>query len=171
LGPPEGAVELAGRLRETELRLAAEAVDTGRPRLRRRLVRSVRQALREPASADETELALGLADVLVRDEVLTWSVVDGEPLLTLLLRLARCTPAPYDAGVCATLAWVAYSRGDGATASIALDRALATDPEHGLAGLLRSALDRQVPPKELRAVAALTAGVLRGGRALGAGPA
>ncbi|MCU1692098.1 MAG: uncharacterized protein JWM64_1189 [Frankiales bacterium] len=107
------------------------------------------------------ELALALADVVVRDEVLTWGLGEDDALLALLVRLARLTPAPHDAGVCACLAWVAYGRGDGATASVALDRALATDPGHGLALLLAQALHAQVPPRQLRAVAARAAVDLR----------
>lgn len=167
LAPPDDTVPYLLALRETELRLAAEVLEDGRGRVRRRLLRSFRAGLRSgtadgdlrPAEAD-AELALALTDVLLRDEVLTWSVAEGEQLLTLLLALAARTPAPYDAPVCACLAWVAYSRGDGASASIALDRALETDPEHSLALLLRSAVDRQVPPRELQAVAVRTAVVL-----------
>jgi hypothetical protein len=55
-------------------------------------------------------------------------------------------PPPFDAPVCATLAWIAYAGGDGVVANIALDRALTTDPDYPLARLIGDALDRQVPP-------------------------
>lgn len=161
LAAPATTDELLTRFQAKARRLEVEVQRTSRSRRRRRLVRSFRRALVDLTGVDGDELALGLSDVLVRDEVLTWSAADGERLLAVLLHLARCTPSPFDAGVCATLAWVAYTRGDGATASIALERSLTTAPDHGLARLLQGALDQQVAPRELLAVAERTLSGLR----------
>lgn len=163
LAPPAGDAQTLALLRDVERCLAEELAESGRASLRRRLLAAMDSALLDPevSHARAAELALALHDVHVRDEVLTWSLRRESALLTLLLALARRTPGPYDAPVCACLAWVAYSRGDGATAGIALERALATDGRNGLALLLAGALNRQVPPRELRAVAVRTATALR----------
>lgn len=161
--PTDGHAALARAGR----RLARETVEHGRPAVRERLLVALDTALGRPEEADAAELALGLHDVLLRDELLTWAVEDADAVHALLLHLARCAPAPDDAPVCAALAWVAHARGDGATASVALDRALSSDPEHSLALLLREALDHQVRPEQLQAVAAQTAGLLGAGRRRG----
>lgn len=116
--------------------------------LREALAASPRLLPHPPAEA--ARLALALHDVLVRDEVATWSLDDAERLLALLHQLARQTPPPWDAPVCTLLAWTAYASGDGSTANVALERALATDPDYSLALLLRTALDRMVQPAEIR---------------------
>lgn len=103
--------------------------------------------LADPVAA---RLAASLADVVVRDEVLSWLLDDDDALLTLLLALAARCPAPWDAPVCALLAWVAHGRGDGGLANVALDRALASQPRYSLALLSRQALDGQVPPSDVR---------------------
>jgi hypothetical protein len=54
-------------------------------------------------------------------------------------------PAP-----AALLAFTAWQCGDGALASIAIDRALACDPGYSMALLLRDILDAGVPPSEAR---------------------
>lgn len=150
LRPPVVPPEVLAALGATELALAQEVVQDGRAACRARLLDAFREALVKGRGSGE--LAVALHDVRVRDAVLAWSLRREERLLTLLLDLARTTPAPYDAPVCACLAWVAYQRGDGALTQVALDRALATDAQHGLAVLLQQALDGQVPPRTLRAV-------------------
>lgn len=95
-------------------------------------------------------LVVSLQDVRVRDEVATWALEDDEALLSLLLALARESVAPYDAPVCTLLALVAWVRGDGALANVALDRALAGDPDYSMARLLRVGLDGQLPPAAVR---------------------
>lgn len=124
---------------------------TGRVRAGREALARWRHALQQRPD-DETAAALvvALRDLVVRDEVLTWLLDDDEALFGLLLDLARRTPPPDDAAVCALLAWVAHSRGDGALANVALDRALATDPGCSLAQVARAALDRQMPPADVR---------------------
>ena len=113
----------------------------------------------EPAAA--AELAVALHDVLVRDEVATWSLKRSDALLSLLEQVVRQVPPPYDAPVCTLLAWVSYARGDGSRANVALDRALDTDPAYSLALLLRTALDGAVPPRDIRAILEGTERALR----------
>lgn len=102
--------------------------------------------------ADEqlAELVIGLHDVLVRDEVLTWALDQPELILALLHRLAGRSVPPYDAPVCTLLALVAWLRGDGGLANIALDRAFDGDPGYSLAALVRGGLQQQVPPAVVR---------------------
>lgn len=104
-----------------------------------------------PPPAGAADLVVSLADVRVRDEVLTWVPDRDEEMLQLLLHLAgRCLP-PYDAAVGTMLALTAWCRGDGALANVALDRALADDPGYRLAVLVRAGLDGAVPPRQVRA--------------------
>ena len=97
-------------------------------------------------------LAASLQDVLVRDGVAAlWE--EGERCLHRLLEeVARHAPTAYDAPVCTTLAWVTYCEGGGSITSIALERALRSDPEYSMARLLRHAMDNAVPPDLLRRV-------------------
>ena len=109
----------------------------------------------EPARLGEVEaaaLAVSLTDVLTRDAVAAAWPDDEDAVTSLLVELCRRTPAPYDAPVCALLAWVTYAGGGGALVGIALERALATDPTYSLALLVAEALHRQVPPQLLRDV-------------------
>ena len=108
---------------------------------------------------------MGLHLVLVRDEVVSWGVDHGDALLGLLMQVARCAVSPDDAPVCTVLAWVAYSRGNGALARVAVERALTSDPDYSAATLLLTAIDAVLPPEELRAVLRGTAGELRARRA------
>lgn len=111
-----------------------------------------------PQSPDRTAaLVVGLHLPTVRDTVTAAGLDRGEPLLGLLLQLCRAAVPPDDAPLCAVLAAVAYLRGDGALALVALERALATDPELPLGSLLLQALDAAVPPDRLREVLAQAA--------------
>ncbi len=130
--------------------------------------------------AELARLLLALDDLLVRDAAMGWAPVGpgrrgrratpsgeaspealgGEPLWRALLEVApdECAAAP-----AALLAWSAYLRGDGLTANLALDRALAADPGYRLAGLLAAAYSRGVAPESLdgavrRGAAAAAAG-------------
>lgn len=95
-------------------------------------------------------LAVGLRLIQVRDEVATWALERPEALLGLLLAACRSTVPPDDAAVCTLLAWMAYAGGNGALTRIALERALATDPDYSLARLILTALDAMLPPGQIR---------------------
>ena len=110
---------------------------------------------------DAAVLAVGMRDVQARDAVATLILTREDELLSLLVQVARQVGPPDDAQVCALVAWTAYARGEGALANVALDRALATQPDHSLSLLLRSCLDGGVPPSEVRSLARGTEQVLR----------
>ncbi len=75
--------------------------------------------------------------------------------LGLLSALARCADDRDAAPICSVLSWVAYASGNGALATVAVERALAADPTYSLALLLVEGIDRMVPPADLRRVSAL----------------
>jgi hypothetical protein len=102
-------------------------------------------ALTDDEAAD---LAISLGDKFLRDEL--GMRADAETLLPLLEELCRRTPEPFDAPICTLFAWIAYQAGGGAVVSIALERALTTDPDYQLALLLQEAVLAQVAPRKLR---------------------
>jgi hypothetical protein len=115
--------------------------------------RAVRDFADPPGTLDEEQaarLAISLVDVLVRDGVAASPAPEASSALAVLEELVRRTPAPYDAPVCALFGWMTYCEGGGAAVTIALERALASDPDYALAHLLAQALDAQVQPKRLR---------------------
>lgn len=106
---------------------------------------------RWPADVTDEEaadLAVSLGDRWLRDEI--GMRPDAERFIPLLEELCRRTPAPFDAPVCTLLAWIAYQAGGGAIVSIALERALTTDPDYRLAQLLQEAVLAQVAPRRFR---------------------
>lgn len=148
-----GRLDSASAVRER--RSAAE----GRVLVGREALRSWRRALEQVLDGHDplgpqaaATLVVSLSDVLVRDEVLTWAIDDDASLLALLLHLAGRSVPPHDVPVCALVAWVSHLRGDGGLANVALDRALAADPEYGVALLSREALDAQVSPAAVRSL-------------------
>lgn len=150
-------VLLAARQAEQELAAAqvrrlAEAERRDVEVVRREAVASVRQAMsfRSYETSESAALTVSLQDVHVRDEVATFALDDSESLLALLLALSRQSVAPFDVPVCTLLALVAWVRGDGALANVALDRALAGDPSYAMARLMREGLDGQLPPAAIR---------------------
>jgi hypothetical protein len=108
-----------------------------------------------PASLGDQEAAT-LARTLklwqVRDLLAAREEGDTDALLQLLEELCRRTPAPYDAPVCTLFAWVSYCEGGGTLLTVALDRALTSDPGYSLATILSDALQRQMSPKDVRAI-------------------
>jgi hypothetical protein len=146
---------LAARVAEQRLdaalvRWLAEIEEQGRAAARRTAVAGLREAMTDQGDVDVTDLVVPLQDVAVRDEVATWALEDSETMLTFLLGLARQSVAPYDVPVCTLLALVAWVRGDGALANVALDRALAGDPAYNMAKLFRAGLDGQLPPTAVK---------------------
>jgi hypothetical protein len=106
-----------------------------------------------PSDQGAARLLAGLADIGARDVVLGWAGDDDtDQLLALLLRLAPRAVPPLEAPVLTTLAWVAYARGDGTLANIAIERALASDPDYTMARLVASGLEAGLHPRHVRAV-------------------
>jgi hypothetical protein len=111
--------------------------------------------------SEAVRLIVGLNDVLVRDEVLSWTAAESNTgVLAVLRELAPLALAPFDTNVLAALGWAAFASGDGALASVALERALLADPGHALAGLLARALDGGVTPDHLQEISRALGGVL-----------
>lgn len=93
----------------------------------------------------------GLGDIRVRDTVL-WELTrrDGDALgraLVLLITSLRGCPPSDVPGAATTLAVVAWLLGDGARAMIALERALAVDPQYSLAHLVQRSISSGLPPR------------------------
>ena len=99
---------------------------------------------------EAARLAMALHSKAVRDEVATWVADDRETLLALVAELCRRTPAPYDAPVATLLGWLTYACGGGALVVIALERALATDPDYAMARMLLDLSNAQVPSAVVR---------------------
>lgn len=144
--------------------LIAELSERGRDAIAadsRELLRTAVEARAETSvelsSAGVARLALGLADVLVRDDALRWAGTDLEHAAEALwVELVRKATPPYDAPPATMLAVHAYLRGNGAYARIALERALASDAGYSFAVLLTEGLDRGVPPNVLRSALKIT---------------
>jgi hypothetical protein len=96
-------------------------------------------------------LALVLEELPVRDDA--WARMDPDHneahrrLWTDVTRLAR---PGYAAAPAALLAFTAWQSGNGALANVAIDRALADQPDYSMARLLRQALDSGAPPSMAR---------------------
>ncbi|OKI45723.1 hypothetical protein A6A27_37930 [Micromonospora sp. CB01531] len=93
-------------------------------------------------------LSVLLADIAVRDYA---GEATGDQLWHLALwtdLTRRATPA-YAAAPATLLALTAWQQGQGALASVALNRALAADPHYRLARLIDHALRHGIPPNAL----------------------
>ena len=99
---------------------------------------------------DKNEIAwLGvtLTDLRVRDDA--WARMDpdfGPAHQRLWTDLVRLLPDRYVPAPAALLAFTAWQAGNGALASIALERALGADPEYSMALLIAEALHAGLPP-------------------------
>jgi hypothetical protein len=121
----------------------------------RRAVRAAIARYRDGGAITDDDLAawlvVSLAQLPVRDDA--WARMEPghrdahRRLWTDLVRGATDAWVPAPA---ALLAFTAWQCGDGALASIAIDRALASDPEYSMALLLREILDAGVPPSAAR---------------------
>ncbi|OXM61623.1 DUF4192 domain-containing protein [Amycolatopsis vastitatis] len=118
-----------------------------------------------PTDEEAVLLAKALTLPEIRDECLGMAVPPCTPVARaaehLWLTLVRELPAPARAEAAALLGYTAYMRGDGTFAGMALDNALDANPDHVLAGLLRTVLRLGFPPERLLglAMAADPAGV------------
>ena len=154
---PEPAGELT--LRSAKLDALVEERQDG-PEQARRDLQTVFAAIRRTAEGkplteeDLLQVLLAVSDSRVRDIALSASLGELAPAAEQLwLTLVRKAPEPEFADVAALLAFAAYLRGEGALASVALERIEQTRPEHRLGTLLRRALDSGITPTELAAVA------------------
>lgn len=103
---------------------------------------------------DQDEIAwlgLTLTDLRVRDDA--WARMEpqfNDAHQRLWTDLLRQLPAEFAPAPAALLAFVAWQAGDGALASIAIERALDADPEYSMALLLADALHAGLPPSAAR---------------------
>lgn len=96
-------------------------------------------------------LGLALTDLRVRDDA--WARMDpayNSEHLRLWTDLIRHLPAEFVPAPAALLAFTAWQGGDGALASIAVDRALGADPRYSMALLIADALQAGLPPAAAR---------------------
>ena len=102
-------------------------------------------------SADEAALlAVALHDIPFRDAAVLRCIEQLDDARALFGDLVRGALPPLDPPVCTLLAVAAYLQGDGPVAAVALERALRSNPDYGLAGLLATALQGQVSPADVR---------------------
>ncbi|MCW3820380.1 DUF4192 domain-containing protein, partial [Micromonospora sp. DR5-3] len=93
-------------------------------------------------------LAVLLADIAVRDHA--GETTGDQPChLALWTDLTRRADSTYAAAPASLLALTAWRQGQGALASVALDRALTADPHYRLARLIDHALRHGIPPAAL----------------------
>lgn len=151
--PPGEWLELLGDAAE---RAVLEVLERG-PAWRLSMLERYRAAMRgladpryELADAEVGDLLVGLTDIRLRDCVLAEVLEDADQLQRLLEELCRRALPPFDAPVCALLAWVCHVRGDGTLAAIAAERALDDDPLYSAAHLVLDALEAAVPPELMR---------------------
>jgi Domain of unknown function (DUF4192) len=129
------------------LRLVTEA---GRRAVRAAVLRYRRGG--EIADPDEIAwLGLTLTDLRVRDDA--WARMDPQfrdAHQRLWTDLIRQLPVEHVPGPAALLAFTAWQAGDGALASIAIERALDADPAYSMALLIADALHAGLPPSAAR---------------------
>ena len=131
----------------------------------RRDLEAVRHAVAEVgrdvvlAEEEIARLAVALCDPRVRDVALGFAAghdeaVDPDDAARLWSLLARAVPAPEVAEPATLLAFATLDRGGGAALTVALDRAMAADPDHQLSRLLAALVSSGVDPAALREMVA-----------------
>ena len=96
-------------------------------------------------------LTVTIADLRVRDDA--WARMDPRHRADhqrLWTDLVRHACEPYVPAPASLLAFTAWQSGDGALANVAIERALAADPEYSMAHLIGQALDAGLPPSAAR---------------------
>ena len=106
---------------------------------------------RSPAGDEAAWLTVVLQDLRVRDDA--WCRMEPghrKAHLRLWTDLTRLAQPGYVAAPASLLAFTAWQSGNGALANVALDRALADNPQYTMAQLLRQAIDSGAPPSLAR---------------------
>jgi hypothetical protein len=96
-------------------------------------------------------LSVTVADLRVRDDA--WARMDPKHRVEhqrLWTDVVRHACQPYVPAPASLLAFTAWQSGEGALANVAIERALAADPEYSMAHLLAQALDAGLPPSAAR---------------------
>jgi hypothetical protein len=120
--------------------------------------RAVRHAIRTyrvgREITDQDALAwmvVSLVNLAVRDDAWARMVPEHRAAhLRLWADVVRRVSGPWLPAPASLLAFTAWQSGDGTLANIALDRALAADPDYSMARLLREILAAGVPPSQAR---------------------
>jgi len=151
---------LAAQLRLSELVDYGEAAGDRVPELRatRTGRREVQRAIRHYRGGGSIEsvehlawLAVLLADLRVRDDA--WARMDpthGGAQCRLWTDIVRSAAVEFAPAPASLLAFTAWQCGNGALATIAIERALAADPDYSMAHLLDSAVQAALPPSAAR---------------------
>ena len=96
-------------------------------------------------------LAVSLGDLRVRDDAWARMVPEhAEAHQRLWTDVLRRCPSRYAPAVASLLAFTAWQSGNGALANVAVERALAADPEYSMALLLQEAVTSGIPPAVAR---------------------
>src|SRR5262245_3763011 len=94
-------------------------------------------------------LLTGLQDRRTRDLCMGWTAgARGRAAVELWTQLVRMAPPPLGAAAATVLAYVAWQRGGGALVTLAIERALAHDPQDRLARLLADVVFGGVDPAD-----------------------
>jgi hypothetical protein len=151
---------LAAQLRLSQLVDYGEAVGDRLPQLRatrtgRREVQRAIRRYRGGGSIDSVEhlawLAVLLADLRVRDDA--WARMDpthGGAHCRLWTDIVRSAAVEFVPAPASLLAFTAWQCGNGALSTIAIQQALAADPDYSMAHLLDSAVQAALPPSAAR---------------------
>jgi Domain of unknown function (DUF4192) len=150
---PRVDLEIADRvLAGHRVAVTAETVELFRAAVRDRLATRGGPGPEDPSIDNAARLIVGLEDVHASDELLTWfDGAWGESTRDVLSELVRRTVPPFEVPTRTLFAWISYLQGDGALAGIALDRALAIEPDYRLAQILDHALRAPLNPEVFRA--------------------
>lgn len=96
---------------------------------------------------DVTRLSIWVSGIRVRDEV--WSQItrdNAEAMLRVLTTVSRSVVPPFEPAVLSLAAFAAWLTGDGAQSLIAVERALAADPDYSMATIMLDLLEGGVSP-------------------------
>jgi hypothetical protein len=162
LQPPAGSAEKVrratnvARLRLAEMAAQSEAAGERDPQLRiarigraamQRAIRRYRAGGSITGGHELAWLAVLLADLRVRDDA--WARMDSarnDAHRRLWTDILKGASADYVPAPAALLAFTAWQSGNGALATVAVERALRADPGYSMALLLSSALEAGLPP-------------------------
>jgi hypothetical protein len=165
LAPLTGPAAMsAGRATERALRRAGEFIAAAAQEAdgERRLVEAGREAVRAAIGiyrrggqiTDHDQLAwltVSLADLRVRDDA--WARMEPKFRAAhrrLWMDVVRHAGEAYVPAPASLLAFIAWQTGEGALANIAIERALAADPDYSMAHLIVQALSAGLPPSAAR---------------------
>lgn len=116
---------------------------------KRALFAAARSETRDWSDEETARFGAALTGYEIRDAV--WLAIDDGRLdgRDLFLHLARNLPAPHRAAPLFLFGWKTWRTGNGALASMAVERVLQADPNYSAAELLAAALSRAIDPTRM----------------------